>query len=102
MGTTMTKGTTNSSSRESDESDESQPIIDWYSVYFLMLAVSIELVGISVTAFGIIELYAGGNPVQPKYLIPIGSVTLASGSLLFSKVYTGPKVEGTVRDLFGG
>lgn len=50
----------------------------------------IEVVGISVTSMGIIYEYLSGETIG-LITITVGSVIIATGSLLYAKVYKGLK-----------
>lgn len=61
----------------------------------LVALLAIELLGVAVVAWGLVELYyLGGNPVRPSLLIPVGSVIVTSGSVFFAKIYDGPGLMG--------
>jgi len=51
-----------------------------------MTALIIEVVGISVTSVGIIYEYLSGEPIG-LITITVGSMIIATGSLLYAKVY---------------
>jgi len=50
------------------------------------VAVVIEVVGISVTSIGIGYEYLSGEPIG-LITITVGSVIIATGSLLYAKIY---------------
>jgi len=51
-----------------------------------ILATGLEVVGIVTVLWGIAES-GNGNPVSSTVLIPLGSVLLAAGSVLWAKIF---------------
>lgn len=51
-----------------------------------ILATGLEVVGIVTVLWGIAEI-GDGNPVSSTVLIPLGSVMLAIGSVLWAKIF---------------
>ena len=51
-----------------------------------ILATGLEVVGIVTVLWGIAET-GNGNPASSTVLIPLGSVLLAAGSVLWAKIF---------------
>ena len=49
-------------------------------------ATGLEVVGIVIILFGVLEIGVGGNPFSPEVLLPAGSVLIAAGSILWAKI----------------
>lgn len=54
----------------------------------LLLILGVELLGVAVIMWGIVELrYWHNNPLHGELLIPVGSLVMTAGSIWFAKVY---------------
>lgn len=79
-----------------EEVDEGVPAI---TLARLAGIIGVELLGVVVVFWGLIELYyLGGNPIKPGTAIPIGSLMITVGSVWFAKVYSGPQLMEMLRD----